>query len=150
MFRASRPRAPKQSVARCETLSWAVSPGAKQGCGTVYEETLLGLSAQRHQITLSTLLKAEALLGILAALTFVPGQRVARQELLNSLEQSSKDYSNSLGHAQKLFMSQVQHKPDMLNSQRSESLVTKKPITVIVLATSVEICNYSVEEVGPL
>ena len=30
-FRASGVRVPKQSLARCETVFWGVSPGAKQG-----------------------------------------------------------------------------------------------------------------------
>ena len=55
MFSGLWGESPKESVARCETLFWPGSPGAKQ---CLHDSgTLLGLWAQRHQITFSTLLK---------------------------------------------------------------------------------------------
>ena len=51
MFSGLLGESPKLSVARCETLFWAVSPSAKQGC--TVRDSLVGLSAKRHQTTLA-------------------------------------------------------------------------------------------------
>ena len=55
-FRASGVRVPKQPLARCETVFWGVSPGAKQPEGLHGARDSFGeFSAQRDQITVSTL-----------------------------------------------------------------------------------------------